>query len=78
MPAGKTAHQDLVRRFAPSGGLQEVSAICVDYGFFDALGIGVRVVDQDVDVLRGRSKVLVCGLRRRSRTWGIRPMSAQR
>ena len=45
MPAGKTAHEDLVRRFAPSGGLQEVSAICVDYGFFDALGIGIRIVD---------------------------------
>ena len=45
MPAGQAAHQDLVRRFAPSGGLQEVSAVRVDYGFFDALGIGVRVVD---------------------------------
>ena len=39
MPARKTAHEDLVQRFAPSGGLQEVSAICVDYGFFDALGV---------------------------------------
>ena len=45
MPTRKTAHEDLVQRFAPSGGLQEVSAVRVDYGFFDALGIGVRVVD---------------------------------
>ena len=43
--AGKTAHQDLVRRFAPSGGLQEVSAVRVDYCFFDALVIGIKVVD---------------------------------
>ena len=45
VPAGKTAHQDLVRRFAPSRGLQEVSAVRVDYCFFDALVIGIKVVD---------------------------------
>ena len=45
VPAGKTAHSDLVRRFAPSGGLQKVSAVRVDYGFFYTLGIGIKVVD---------------------------------
>ena len=45
VPAGKTAHSDLVRRFTLSGGLQEVSAVRVDYGFFDTLGIGIKVVD---------------------------------
>ena len=39
------AHSDLVRRFTLSGGLQEVSAVRIDYGFFDTLGIGIKVVD---------------------------------
>ena len=45
-----------------SGALQEALAICVDYDFFDTLGVGIWVMDYDVDVMRGRSKVLMCGL----------------
>ena len=71
MPAWETAHQDLVRRIAASGALQEVPAVWVRYGFFDMLGFGIRVVDYDVDVLRGRSKVLIFGFRRRAHRWGI-------
>ena len=33
-----------------------VSVICIDYGHFDTLGVGIRV---DVDVLHRRSKVLI-------------------
>ena len=45
VPAWETAHQDLVRRIAASGALQEVPAVWVRYGFFDMLGVGIRVVD---------------------------------
>ena len=45
VPAWETAHQDLVGRIAPSGVLQEVSAVCVHYSFFEMLGVGIKVVD---------------------------------
>lgn len=44
-PSGEAADQDLVRRLAISGGLEEVSVIRFDNGLFDIFGIpaGKRV-----------------------------------
>jgi len=60
-PSGEAADEDLVRRIAPSGGLEEVSAIRVNNDLFDPFGSGrlVSVVaNNDVDILRGQLKVL--------------------